>query len=102
VRGDGAIEARMFPVPGAGHAEDPATGAAAACLAAYLTRHTLELEAGPTSKGAGRHEWVVQQGAHIGRPSVLYAAADRDARGAVTRAYVGGAAVMVAYGALRL
>jgi trans-2,3-dihydro-3-hydroxyanthranilate isomerase len=74
--------------PGAGVAEDPATGSAAGPLAVHL----------------GRHGWVpfgrrieIHQGQELGRPSVLYAQADADA-GRVRRVIVGGCAVIVGGG----
>jgi trans-2,3-dihydro-3-hydroxyanthranilate isomerase len=74
--------------PGAGVAEDPATGSAAGPLAVHL----------------GRHGWVpfgrrieIHQGQEIGRPSILYAQADADA-GRVRRVRVGGWAVIVGSG----
>jgi trans-2,3-dihydro-3-hydroxyanthranilate isomerase len=82
---------RMF-APGSGVAEDPATGSAAGPLALHLARH-------------GRIGWGeeirIEQGAEVGRPSVLFARADGSAD-AVERVEVGGSAVVVARGELRL
>jgi trans-2,3-dihydro-3-hydroxyanthranilate isomerase len=82
---------RMF-APGLGVPEDPATGSAAGPLAIHLARH------GRTGFGA---EIEIQQGAEIGRPSVLYAQADGSAE-RIDRVLVGGSAVVVARGEYRL
>jgi trans-2,3-dihydro-3-hydroxyanthranilate isomerase len=82
---------RMFsPSPGIG--EDAATGSAAGPLACHLARH----------------EWIdwgteieISQGAEIGRPSKLYAAA-AGGDGLIDRVEVGGSAVVVARGEFRL
>ena len=78
---------RMF-APGAGVAEDPATGSAAGPLALHLARHE-RIEFG--------QEIEISQGAEIGRPSTLHAVA-RSAE----EIEVGGAAVIVARGEFRL
>lgn len=54
-----AVHARMF-APGAGVAEDPATGSAAAALAAWLA-HEETLD--------GEFAWQIEQGLEMGRPS---------------------------------
>jgi len=49
---------------------------------------------------SGRFAWTIEQGAEIGRPSLIEAEAEkRD--GAVVRISVGGSAVIVAEGTLR-
>jgi trans-2,3-dihydro-3-hydroxyanthranilate isomerase len=81
---------RMF-APAAGVAEDAATGSAAGPLAWHLVRHG-RVAAGQTIR--------IEQGAEIGRPSVLYARV-----GGTTDApaiEVGGSAVTVARGEFRL
>jgi trans-2,3-dihydro-3-hydroxyanthranilate isomerase len=82
---------RMF-APGAGPAEDPATGSAAGPLAVHLARH------GRIGFG---EEIEITQGVEIKRPSKLYATAwgtpDR-----IERVEVGGSAVVVARGEFRL
>jgi trans-2,3-dihydro-3-hydroxyanthranilate isomerase len=83
---------RMF-APGLGVGEDPATGAAAAALAGWLIRRT--------PAGAATRQWTIRQGAEIGRPSTIYLEADVEA-GRATRVRVGGAAVMIGDGVLRL
>jgi trans-2,3-dihydro-3-hydroxyanthranilate isomerase len=89
---DGAqVKTRMFG-PGLGVAEDPATGSAAGPLAVHLARHGV----------VGFGERVrISQGAEIGRPSTLYAAA-HGAPDQIDRVLVGGAAVVVARGEYRL
>jgi trans-2,3-dihydro-3-hydroxyanthranilate isomerase len=82
---------RMFsPSPGIG--EDAATGSAAGPLACHLARH-------------GWIDWgteiEISQGAEIGRPSKLYAAA-AGGDGLIDRVEVGGSAVVVARGEFRL
>ena len=83
---------RMF-APGAGVAEDPATGSAAAALAGWLVRHM------PTQSGT--LHWTVLQGEAVGRPSRIELEADVS-HGAVQAVRVGGASVMVSEGTLRL
>lgn len=81
-RGPGRVVARQFPVD-AGYPEDPATGVAAGALAAYLAA----LDGRP-----GRSEVQIEQGAAMGRPSRLLAAAFTDAAGRPTRTTVTGRA----------
>lgn len=83
------LHARMF-APSAGVPEDPATGSANACLAAYL----LE-QRGP---GGGPLLARVEQGVEMGRPSLLRLRARRD-RGQV-RVEVGGRVFLSARGEL--
>jgi trans-2,3-dihydro-3-hydroxyanthranilate isomerase len=82
---------RMFS-PSAGIGEDAATGSAAGPLACHLARH-------------GWIDWgteiEISQGAEIGRPSKLYAAA-AGGDGLIDRVEVGGSAVVVARGEFRL
>jgi trans-2,3-dihydro-3-hydroxyanthranilate isomerase len=85
--GDGRrAKTRMF-APGLGVAEDPATGSAAGPLALHLVRH------GKLDRGCPLE---IQQGAEVGRPSVLHARVEPD------RVVVGGSAVIVARGEYRL
>ncbi len=86
------VHARMFG-PGVGVAEDPATGSAATALAAYLAARSGEPD--------GRLSWVVEQGFEMGRPSIMEIEADV-AAGEVTAARVGGAAVMMSEGTIRV
>ena len=82
---------RMF-APGLGVPEDAATGSAAGPLAFHLARH------GRISFG---DEIEIRQGAEIGRPSLIRAAAHGSAEH-VERVVVGGSAVIVAEGEYRL
>jgi trans-2,3-dihydro-3-hydroxyanthranilate isomerase len=85
-------QVRMF-APGAGVAEDPATGSAAAALAGWLVRHT--------ANQSSTQRWTILQGEAIGRPSKIELEADlRD--GAVQAVRVGGSSVMVSDGVLKL
>jgi trans-2,3-dihydro-3-hydroxyanthranilate isomerase len=77
------VRARMF-APGLGVAEDPATGSAAGPLGAYFARYR-----GVTSL-------LIEQGVEMGRPSTLHVDASE------ARPRVGGRAVTVASGELRL
>ncbi len=88
---DGHVKTRMFG-PGLGVAEDPATGSAAGPLSVHLARH------GVTPFG---ERIEIRQGAEIGRPSLLYARAE-GSPDRLDRVLVGGSAVIVARGELRL
>lgn len=83
---EGELRARMFSTL---VSEDPATGSAVAALAGRLAL------ACPDANAA--LEWTVIQGAEMGRPSTLYAFADR-ADGKVSSVRVGGHAVQVMEG----
>ena len=87
----GRWKSRMF-APGAGVAEDPATGSAAGPLAVHLARH---------GRIAFGDEIEITQGVEIGRPSTLYARADGSPE-QLERVEVGGSAVIVARGEFRL
>jgi trans-2,3-dihydro-3-hydroxyanthranilate isomerase len=82
----------MF-APGLGMPEDPATGSAAAALAGWLACRS--------GKRSGTVNWEIRQGDEVGRPSRIFLGADLE-RGAPTAVRVGGAAVMVCEGVLRL
>jgi trans-2,3-dihydro-3-hydroxyanthranilate isomerase len=81
---------RMFS-PAYGVTEDPATGSAAGPLAFHLARH---------GRIAFGDEIAIEQGAEIGRPSMLYARVE-GGEGTVERVEVGGSAVVVARGEFR-
>ena len=83
------LAVRMF-APAYGVPEDPATGSANGCLAAYLARHAYF--------GSGVVDARVEQGHEVGRPSLLYLAATD--RGDDVRVEVGGRVVDVARGEL--
>jgi trans-2,3-dihydro-3-hydroxyanthranilate isomerase len=87
--GPGDLSARMF-ANDLGVPEDPATGSAAGCLAAYLLEHSY--------LGTDSVDVRVEQGYEIGRPSLLYLRAARD--GDQMRIDVGGKVQMVARGEL--
>jgi trans-2,3-dihydro-3-hydroxyanthranilate isomerase len=87
--GPGDLSARMF-ANDPGVPEDPATGSAAGCLAAYLLEHGY--------LGTDFIDVRVEQGYEIGRPSLLYLQAARD--GDQTTVHVGGKVQMVARGEL--
>lgn len=86
------VRVRMF-APGSGVPEDPATGSAAAALGGYLSK--------ADGRRAGTLSWTVEQGLEMGRPSLLYVEADR-ADGATAAVRVGGSAVAVSSGTMRV
>jgi trans-2,3-dihydro-3-hydroxyanthranilate isomerase len=86
------IHSRMFG-PEVGVVEDPATGSAATALAAYLARLERAQE--------GTLRWIVEQGIEMGRPSLLEVQCELSG-GKVTSVQVGGAAVMVSEGDMRV
>lgn len=87
--GPGDLSARMFS-DDLGITEDPATGSAAGCLAAYLVEHRyLEADAVDVR---------VEQGYEMGRPSLLYLRAGREDGGIGVS--VGGKVQLVARGTL--
>jgi len=81
---------RMF-APDLGIMEDPATGGAAPALAGVINRFDAPI--------AGTHNIVVEQGFEMGRPSVIALEIDIDG-GQLAEIRIGGAAVIVARGAL--
>jgi trans-2,3-dihydro-3-hydroxyanthranilate isomerase len=87
--GPGDLSARMF-ANDLGVPEDPATGSAAGCLAAYLLEHSY--------LGTDAVDVRVEQGYEIGRPSLLYLQAERDGEKIIIN--VGGKVQMVARGEL--
>ena len=86
------LRARMF-APALGVAEDPATGSAAVALAGYLAARDAARD--------GTLRWTVEQGFEMGRPSLLYAEAEKRA-GAITAVRVGGSAVRVSEGTIEV
>ena len=83
---------RMF-APHLGVPEDPATGAAAAAFAGVL----MQFEA----LGDGTHDVAIRQGQAMGRPSEI-ALQLTIASGALRSVEIGGAAVIVSDGVLRV
>jgi len=86
------FHARMF-APGLGVAEDPATGSAAAAFAGALMQCEFLDD--------GEHSFVIEQGYEMGRPSEIDLQLVIRA-GALASAEIGGGAVMVGEGILRL
>jgi len=87
------VHARMF-APELGVVEDPATGSAVAALGGYLA----DRERTNTN---GTLRWVVEQGEDMGRPSRLELEVDRQ-DGRVARVRVGGSAVLISEGSIRV
>ena len=87
------VHARMF-APEFGIIEDPATGSAVAALGGYLADRD-------TSGTNGTLRWVVDQGVEMGRPSRLELEVDR-VEGRVTAVRVGGSAVLISEGWMRV
>ena len=86
--GDVDVRARMF-APLDGILEDPATGSANCALGGMLCQYT--------AAASGTFEWRIAQGVEMGRPSTLFASADkRD--GVVVAARIGGDSVLVGEG----
>jgi trans-2,3-dihydro-3-hydroxyanthranilate isomerase len=84
---DHALHARVF-AHGYGVPEDPATGSANGCLAAYLTKvHYF---------GKPAIDITVEQGYEIGRPSLLYLRTSTD--DGTINVFVGGKVQYVAEG----
>lgn len=92
---DATAHCRMF-APGLGVPEDPATGSAAGALGAYLVRHGVV----PPQDGVAR--LVVEQGIEIKRPSRIRVEIAVDRRAAITAVRVGGEAVVIIEGEVRL
>jgi trans-2,3-dihydro-3-hydroxyanthranilate isomerase len=82
--------ARMF-WPGAGVAEDPATGSAVAAFAGAVMAYD--------QPGDGEHRLVIEQGYEMGRPSQIELELSV-AGGTLVSARIGGSAVMVSEGVL--
>jgi trans-2,3-dihydro-3-hydroxyanthranilate isomerase len=86
------FQARMF-APGLGVTEDPATGSAVAAFSGAL----MAFEKIPP----GRHDFVIEQGYQMGRPSLIALTLDVE-HGVLVEASIGGSAVIVAQGTLDL
>lgn len=82
------LRARMF-APSHGIAEDTATGSAVAALAGWLVD--------ADNPEDGTHNWIIEQGVEMGRPSRLKLEADVE-NGRITGVRVGGHAVAVSKG----
>ena len=84
--------ARMF-AGGWGVAEDPATGSAVAAFAAVVMAFDKPAD--------GEHMLVIEQGFEMGRPSLISLGLEVEG-GALKGATIGGSAVIVSEGKLRL
>jgi trans-2,3-dihydro-3-hydroxyanthranilate isomerase len=84
----GRLKVRMW-APADGVPEDPATGSAAAMLVGSLAARLPEPE--------GNFAWTIEQGAELGRPSVIEASAEKR-EGEVVAIRVGGGVAIVAEG----
>lgn len=90
---DAQVHTRSF-APGLGVSEDPATGSASGGLGAYLVHYNAIRLGQPT-------RFVIEQGIEMGRPSRLFVDVE-GAPGAVETVRVGGTAVTLIEGELRL
>lgn len=88
VAGGGPLYARMF-APAFGIEEDPATGSAAAALAATIAAEDTETDCSSS--------WTISQGMAMGRPSRIEASAEKK-NGKLIRVAVGGPTVIVGEG----
>jgi trans-2,3-dihydro-3-hydroxyanthranilate isomerase len=92
---EAGVHCRMF-APGLGVPEDPATGSAAGALGAYLVRQGLWKPADGTAR------ITIEQGAEIGRPSLIQVEVSTDHSGQPAEVRVGGTAVTVITGEVTL
>jgi trans-2,3-dihydro-3-hydroxyanthranilate isomerase len=92
-RREATAHVRVF-APMVGVPEDPATGSGNGSLGAYLVQH----RAVPITEGT--NQFIVEQGAELGRPSTLHLLVDSSG-GEVTRVRVGGHVVPVLEGTIR-
>lgn len=90
---DLTVYSRMF-APGLGVLEDPATGSASGPLGSYLARHGVV-------KPEQARKIVNLQGVRMGRPSKIHVDIGME-QGAITHVRVGGQAVLVAEGELKV
>ncbi len=92
---DATVHCRMF-APGLGVSEDPATGSASGALGAYLVHHALVAVADRTA------HLVVEQGIEIGRPGTIHVEIRTHDTGRIAEVRVGGSAVTILEGEVRL
>ncbi|MGD8726321.1 MAG: PhzF family phenazine biosynthesis protein [Gemmatimonadales bacterium] len=92
---EATVHCRMF-APGLGVPEDPATGSAAGALGAYLVHYGL------VDAPEGMAVIAVEQGIEIGRPSWIDVQVDVESTGEITQVRVGGRAITVIQGDVRL
>lgn len=92
---DATVHCRMF-APGIGVPEDPATGSAAGALGAYLVWHNVIRPHG------GVANIIVEQGIEMGRASRIHVEITVGNGGEITGVRVGGTAVTIIEGEVRL
>lgn len=92
---DATVHCRMF-APGIGVPEDPATGSAAGALGCYLVWHSV------VRPHSGVARVIVEQGIEIGRPSRIHVEVTVGNGGEITLVRVGGTAVTIVEGEVRL
>jgi trans-2,3-dihydro-3-hydroxyanthranilate isomerase len=90
--GQSSWRSRMFAPP-AGIPEDPATGGAAAAFAGTIMTFERPVD--------GRHQHIIAQGVEMGRPSEIVLTLEVEG-GRLASASIGGEAVVVSEGTLRL
>lgn len=90
-RGEHALRARHF-APFGDVAEDPVTGSASGGMAAYCLRYGIIRD----------HEFTAAQGEHVGRPGTVYARVLGQPPDGMTGVMIGGYAVTVLKGELKL
>lgn len=90
--GESRAHARFF-APADNIPEDPATGSACGALGGYLVYH----DASGAEAHDGKHEFVIEQGDFINRPSRIHLEVRGKAE-AIDQVRVGGQAVVVAHG----
>lgn len=95
VTAEATVHCRMF-APGLGVPEDPATGSAAGALGCYLVHH------GVVRPSEGTAAFIVEQGLEIGRRSRIEVTVAVGADGEITQVRVGGRAVTVIEGEVRI
>ena len=95
VNAEATVHCRMF-APGLGVPEDPATGSAAGALACYLVRY------GVFTAANGVAAIIMDQGIEMGRPSRILTQVSVGKEGEITEVRVGGTAVMIIEGQVRL
>lgn len=95
VLAEATVHCRMF-APGLGVPEDPATGSAAGALGCYLVHHRVVQ---PTD---GTAALTVEQGLEMGRPSRIEVEVTVGQDGEITQVRVGGRAVTVIEGEVRV
>lgn len=94
-RPEATVHCRMF-APGLGVPEDPATGSASGALGCYLVWHGL------VRPHDGVARIVVEQGIEINRPSLIHVEIAVGNGGEITAVRVGGEAVTVISGEVRI